>query len=268
MRVTVLGSGSRGNAVIISAARASILIDAGFPFRTLKRRAESMGLDLGSLAGVVLTHEHNDHARGATHVALKADCPLYGSLGTIRALGAGDKRVAIREIGHLESVTVGPFSLAACRVTHDAREPVALGITGPRGERLALAYDLGRATPSVRSLLRSADCLIIESNHDESMLRSSPYPLSVQRRISGPSGHLSNRAAAELLFQSCHAALQTVVLAHISEICNQRALARQASRDALRRRGYRGRLLIAEQDHPLETFEVRASSSSEQLRLL
>jgi phosphoribosyl 1,2-cyclic phosphodiesterase len=268
VKVSILGSGSRGNAIVVGSGKRTVLIDAGFPFRTLKRRAESAGLDLSTITAVILTHEHNDHACAAMQVAVKAGCPVYASVGTIRGLGPGDKRVEIQEIAHRESVEVGPFTVGACRVSHDARDPMALAVIGPRCERLAIAYDLGRANPLVQALLRSADCVIVESNHDEGMLLSSPYPVSVQRRISGPSGHLSNRAAADLLFRCYHASLQTVVLAHVSEVCNQKTLARQVSREALKRRGYGGRLLVAEQDHPMETFEVRPSSSSEQLRLL
>ncbi len=61
---------------------------------------------------------------------------------------------------------------------------------------------------------------MLEANHDEVLLRTSDYPPSVQRRIAGSGGHLSNRAAAELLGELHHPELAIVVLAHLSQRCN------------------------------------------------
>ena len=87
MKLSVLGSGSRGNAFALSAEGITILLDAGFPARTLQRRAGSVGIDLSRISAVVLTHEHADHAEGAMAVALAADCPVYASRGTLEAMG-------------------------------------------------------------------------------------------------------------------------------------------------------------------------------------
>jgi phosphoribosyl 1,2-cyclic phosphodiesterase len=268
VKVTILGSGSRGNAILLTADGTSVLLDAGFPLRTLKRRAKSVDADLSRLAAVIVTHEHHDHACGAVRVAMAAKCPLYGSRGTLQRIGRMPEGGVRRVMLHLEKFAVGPFEITACRTVHDAVEPVALAVSGPDGERVVLAYDMGRTTPALRRLLRAADCLIVESNHDESMLNAGPYPLSVRRRIAGPEGHLSNRSAAQLLAEACHRNLETVVLAHVSEICNRKSLAQAVSREALARRGYGGRLFIAEQDWPLEGFHVGAANSSVQLPLL
>jgi phosphoribosyl 1,2-cyclic phosphodiesterase len=258
VKVTVLGSGSRGNAVACTANDTTIILDAGFPLRTLKKRAVRSGLDVSRLAAVFLTHEHNDHACGATLLARFAGCPVYASRGTLGALPEREE-VPVQTIAHLETLEIGPFEVTACRTMHDAVEPLAFAITGPDGEKTVLVYDLGRPTTPLRYLLRTADCLIIESNHDESMLRAGPYPPSVRRRIGGPEGHLSNRAAAELLVATCSASMETVVLAHVSEICNRKTLAEETAREALDRRGYDGRLLVAEQDTPLASFDVGRS---------
>jgi phosphoribosyl 1,2-cyclic phosphodiesterase len=253
--VSVLGSGSKGNAFAFSAGGATIVVDAGFSLRTLKRRATRAGVDLAELAAVVLTHEHGDHSCSAANLAAFADVPLFATRGTLGELPE-DEDLELRPIGHLETFEIGPFELTACRTIHDAVEPIALAVTGPDGERVVLAYDLGRSTPPLKYLLRTADCVIMESNHDEGMLRTGPYPPSVRRRIGGPEGHLSNRAAAQLLADAFHPALETVVLAHVSELCNRKALAEEAAFEALSRRGFCGRLMVAEQDVPLASFEV------------
>jgi phosphoribosyl 1,2-cyclic phosphodiesterase len=159
-------------------------------------------------------------------------------------------------VAHLQTFTIGPFELTACQTVHDAAEPLMLGIVGPQGEKVAAAYDLGRPTNVLKYLLRSADCLIVESNHDEAMLQSGPYPRSVRYRIGGPAGHLSNRDASQLLVEAWHPSLGTIVLAHISESCNRKSLAEECATAVLRQRGYAGQLFVAEQDRALAPIEV------------
>lgn len=251
MNVVLLGSGSRGNAVAITTDDAMLLVDAGFAPRTLKRRATGAGLDLSRLVGVILTHEHGDHSRGGAALASASGCPLYASAGTLSRLGWTG-----RAIGQLETLSVGPFTVHACRTRHDAAEPLALSVTGPNGEKVGVAYDLGEAGVAVRYVLRGAECLIVEANYDDVLLRTGPYPASVRHRIAGPSGHLSNRAAGELLAELWHPALRTVVLAHVSEQCNRPELARAQVQRTLHPLGFDGDLLVAPQDGVLGPIPV------------
>ena len=263
MKIAVLGSGSRGNAVALRADGVTVLVDAGFGPRALARRADTAGLPLEPLAGIVLTHEHSDHARGAAALAARAGCPLLGSPGTLAALrvGAADVR-PLAPSG--ESVPLGPFTIEAARTTHDAREPVAVAVTDAQGRRAVVAWDLGRATAAVRRLLRGTHVLVIEANHDEVMLRTGPYPASVRQRIGGSTGHLSNRLAAELAAEACSPDLEVVILAHVSEQCNDGDTASRAVRPALRARGFRGQLLVASQREALPALTLREAP---QLRL-
>lgn len=263
MRVAVLGSGSRGNAIALTGRGRTVLVDAGFGPRTLGRRADAVGVDLTQLDAVVLTHEHGDHARGAAAVARRAGCRVYGSAGTLAALRHRMEGVDAVPLPTHAVVTVGPFLLRACRTSHDAREPVALLLGEARsGERVGIAYDLGRPTAQVRYLLREATCLILEANHDDLMLRTGPYPAAVRERIAGPGGHLSNREAAELLTELWHPGLHTVVLVHLSDRCNEPELASAAIQATLECRGFRGKVLVAGQDAPLAPFEVDAQQFS------
>ncbi|MDH3458610.1 MAG: MBL fold metallo-hydrolase [Gemmatimonadota bacterium] len=257
MKVRVLGSGSSGNAIAFSTGMSTILVDVGFGFRTLARRAALVGLDLGSVEAVVLTHEHNDHACGTAAFVKRVSCPVFASQGTLAALDGtlqAARRVTLPRNG---TVQIGSFSVATCPTRHDASEPVALAVRDTiTGSTVGVAYDVGRPTVALTSLLKEAACLILEANHDDRMLRSGPYPVAVQRRIAGPDGHLSNRAAADLAAELCHPRLDTVVLAHVSDRCNQPELAQAAVAEALTRRGFRGRVLVASQAEPLEPFEV------------
>lgn len=257
MRVTVLGSGSRGNAFALSSAGVTLLLDAGFGPKTLIRRAERAGIDLHPLAGIVLTHEHGDHARGAVSLARRHRCDIYGSRGTLQALA--DRTGAVRTIPLVtaRAMTIGPFTVGACPTTHDAREPLALSVSTDGGRvKLGLAYDLGRPTTATRYLLRDATCLLLEANHDEVMLRTGPYPPVVRDRIGGSRGHLSNRAAGQFLAELCHPALTHVVLVHVSERCNRPELAESAVREQLAGRGFGGRLSVAGQDDPMAPIDL------------
>ena len=220
MKLAVLGSGSRGNAFVVTSDGCSLLIDAGFGPRTLARRAKQVGVDLRGLVGILLTHEHGDHARGAGPLARKAACPVFASGGTLTALGdrlGGTTRKRLRP--HTDT-TIGPFSVTGCRTSHDAAEAMAF-VVGANGARIGLAYDLGRPTAAVRYLLRGVSSLLLEANHDEVLLRTGPYPPSVRDRIAGAGGHLSNRAAGEFLGELWHEHLDTVVLVHLSHRCNR-----------------------------------------------
>jgi phosphoribosyl 1,2-cyclic phosphodiesterase len=263
VKLAVLGSGSRGNAVALRADGVTLLVDAGFGPRALARRAEAAGLPLDPLAGIVLTHEHGDHARGAAALAVRAGCPLLGTAGTLAAVAPGraDAQV-LPPFG--EALRIGPFTIEAARTSHDASEPVAIAVTDPQGRRIGVAWDLGRATAAVRHLLRGVHVLVIEANHDEVLLRTGPYPASVRQRIGGSTGHLSNRLAAELAADVCTPVLEAVILVHVSEQCNDRDVARRAVAPLLRARGFRGRLLVARQEAPLPALTLRETV---QLRL-
>jgi len=252
----VLGSGSRGNCCAVESEGMALLIDAGFSAREVERRADAAGLELGRVAGIVLTHEHGDHACGAPLLSRRLHVPVLTAPGTWRHLASGMDEAEHRQLGLCAGVELGPFTIEACPTSHDAAEPLAIVVRGSEGASVGVAYDLGRPTTAVRYLLRNLTAIVLEANHDEVQLRTSEYPPVVQRRIAGSAGHLSNRAAAELLAELHHPGLRAVVLAHLSEQCNTAAEARATVAPALRRAGFRGTLHVADQDRPLAPILV------------
>ena len=254
----VLGSGSRGNCFAVEADGVAMLIDAGFSAREIERRAETAGLPLERVGGIVLTHEHGDHACGASRLAQRLGAPVLTAPGTWARLADGMGEVRHRAIGLCGRIELGPFRITACPTSHDAAEPLAVAVYADDGTSVGVAYDLGRPTAAVRYLLRNLTALVLEANHDEVQLRTSAYPPVVQRRIAGSAGHLSNRAAADLLRELHHPGLGVVVLAHLSQQCNTADGARAAVAPALRRAGFKGSLHVAEQDAPLPPIRVEA----------
>jgi phosphoribosyl 1,2-cyclic phosphodiesterase len=259
VKLAVLGSGSRGNAVALRSEGATLVVDAGFGPRALARRAEQAGLPLEPLVGIVITHEHGDHARGAVALARRMACPLIATSGTLRALGAeGVTTDTLPSLG--DCLRIGPFTVRAARTPHDAAEPVAVVVSDRSGRSVGVAWDLGRPTVGVRHLLRGVHALVLEANHDEVLLQTGPYPAAVRQRISGTSGHLSNRLAAEFAGDLCSPTLEVVVLAHVSEHCNDGGVAREIVSRALRAKGFRGRLMLAEQRAPIPAISLRPAS--------
>ena len=254
----VLGSGSRGNCIAITCDGATLLVDAGFSAREIERRARLSGLALDTVVGIAITHEHGDHVYGAARLARRLRVPVLTAPGTWNALRAGFcATTEHRPLGMCASAEVGPFVVHASPTSHDAAEPLALAVHCTDGERIGVAHDLGRPTAGVRFLLRGLSAVVLEANHDELRLRTCGYPPSVQQRIASSTGHLSNRAAAELLADICHGGLGLVVLAHLSERSNEPAEALRVIEPALRRARFSGVLHVARQDEPLAPLEVR-----------
>jgi phosphoribosyl 1,2-cyclic phosphodiesterase len=258
VKVTVLGSGSSGNSILVESAGARLLVDAGFSGRDLERRLASLEVDAASIDALLITHDHSDHTRGMGILARRWGIPLYLTDSTRRACARllnGDER--IHPYASAEPVVVGDLLVNPFLTVHDAVDPVAITVSDlGTGEKLGIATDMGRPTATVRDALRECDLLILESNHDEILLRESPYPWSVKARISGSHGHLSNRAAADLAAELHHGGLAAVVLAHLSENSNDPHLARDVVQARLERVGYRGRILLGEQHRALEPIDV------------
>jgi phosphoribosyl 1,2-cyclic phosphodiesterase len=219
LAICMLASGSKGNSSYITDGETSILIDAGLSGIELQRRLSSRGLDPESLDAIIVTHEHSDHVRGVGILSRRYKLPVYinrqthkastqlGSLHETRPFECGTRF-------HIRNLAIHPFS-----ISHDAEDPVGFTI-GRNGATIAIATDLGIATSMVKEHLKGCDLLILEANHDPTMLETGPYPWPLKQRILSRTGHLSNPSSKILLEELQHEKLQHVILAHLSEINN------------------------------------------------
>jgi phosphoribosyl 1,2-cyclic phosphodiesterase len=265
MRVTVLGSGSAGNATLVEAGNVRILIDAGFSGRDVERRLYAVDVDPATVNAIVITHDHGDHTRGMGVLARRLQLPLYMTPRTHAACAALlDGTETVRTYGSTAPFTLGALEVRPFLTVHDAADPVAVTVRNlDSGAKLGIATDLGRPTAAVRAELAGCHMLVLEANHDDALLWSGPYPWSVKQRIASSHGHLSNRAAAALARELFHSGLTNVVLAHLSEHCNNGELAQHAVGAALARLRYRGRLSVAPQDDPMEPVVVRPAGAEQ-----
>lgn len=259
MRVTVLSSGSSGNAILVEADKTRVLVDAGLPARDLARRLERSAADsrLDDVEGILCTHEHGDHA-GAVPALASAGLMVYATTGTARALNlTGTTTVAAGE-----TLRVGALEVLPVAMPHDAAEPVGFILDDGEG-RVGVITDCGRPTAEVAAAFASCDVLVLETNYDADLLAAGPYPAALKRRIAGPSGHLSNREAAELLRLMKTPRVQVLVLAHLSVENNRPRLARAAVDRALAELGLpaKPRVLVAGQDKPVAPVACRGGAA-------
>lgn len=259
LRIVVLGSGSSGNAVVVEHGGHRLLVDAGFSARELERRLRRVGVDPGTLGGIVLTHEHGDHVAGADRFARRHGLRIWATEGTLAETRLHDKvRRHAEVIRSGVPCQVSSFEVQPFAVPHDAREPVGLRVTDPAGRSVGLVADLGTRTQLAWAALRDVDVLLLESNHDLGMLRTGPYPWSLKQRVASRHGHLSNREAADGVLELVNDRLRFVVLYHLSRTNNLPRIAAAEVGEALARVGAPSQLVLADQLDPTPWLEVSA----------
>ena len=230
MRFASLGSGSRGNALIVDVGDTRVLLDCGFSVKATVERLGRLGIAAESIDAVLLTHEHSDHLGSAARFAARFGLPVYLTYGTQQALS--DCWPDCRLIDSHQTFAIGSLEVQAFPVPHDAREPVQYVFSDGQ-HRLGVLTDCGTVTAHALSMLDACDALILECNHDTRLLAESSYPAMLKRRISGNFGHLGNGQAAELLTRIETSRLQHIVAAHLSEQNNRPDLAVTALATAL-----------------------------------
>jgi phosphoribosyl 1,2-cyclic phosphodiesterase len=257
LKLCVLGSGSSGNAVVLESGRERLLLDAGFSCREIERRLARVGAGHDGFVGLVVTHEHHDHVRGALRFARRRRVPIWATRGTIEAAGLdGEEGVALRVLSSSRPTAIGSFAVTPFGVPHDAQEPIGVVVESGGGKRVGLVADLGSRTQLAWGHLAELDVLLLETNHDLEMLRTGPYPWPLKERVASRHGHLSNQQAADALPELFCDRLRTVVLYHLSRINNRPSLAVAEIGEVLARYGAPSDLVLSHQFEPTRWIEV------------
>jgi len=250
MKLSVLGSGSTGNAVLLVANGTRVLVDAGMSAREIVRRMAMLGEDANALDGILITHEHGDHCGGLRVLVRDLDCPVFISSRTRdayvldRGNAANDeprKRAdALRdrtvEIDSGKDFQIGKIEFHPFTVPHDAVDNFGFTATHD-GVKVATLLDFGHVTTLITERLRGCAAIVIESNHSRDMLKTvENYPWELKQRILSRLGHLSNEDVAEWLVDGFDGQAQHLVLAHLSQRANNPYLAKITAETALRER--------------------------------
>src|SRR5438270_13630825 len=247
MRFTVLGSGSTGNAVLISAGRTRVLVDAGLSAKEIVRRLALVGCDATELDGVIITHEHSDHAGGLRVLLKSLSCPVYIS-GETREAYIGERsgvsndeprkrfetfRERTVEISSSQDFRVGEIDFHPFTIPHDAVDNFGFTATHD-GVKIATLMDFGHITTLITERLRGCAAVVIESNHSRDMLKTvEHYPWELKQRILSRLGHLSNEDVAEWLLDGFDGQARHIMLAHLSQRANNPYLAKITAESAL-----------------------------------
>ena len=276
VKFTILGSGSSGNCAYLEAGETRILIDAGFSTRQIRKRLESIGRTPETLSAILLTHEHSDHISGLLGLADKLHIPVFCNRGTqdgtiwafqekwskkitleLETAGTLKSKIDWRLFESGASFEIGDVSVETFSIPHDAQDPVGYVLRTAAGT-VGMVTDLGHVTKLVLERIRTANVLVLESNHDVKMLQNCPRrSWALKQRILGRHGHISNVTAAETVAQIMSAGLRQLYLAHLSRECNTPQLAEHVMAEQLFHIGAKHvQLQVAAQDVPCGTVEL------------
>jgi phosphoribosyl 1,2-cyclic phosphodiesterase len=235
MRFASLGSGSAGNAMVVEAGATRLMLDCGFGIRETESRLARLGLEPQQINGILVTHEHDDHAGGAFRFAAKHRLTIWLTHGTLRAArryipDGYDAQLIV--IDSHTNFAIGDIETNPFPVPHDADEPVQYFFQDG-ATKLGVLTDAGSSTSHIEAMLSGCHALVLECNHDLDMLMNGPYAWPLKQRVSSRQGHLDNATAAGLLARLDNSRLQHIVAAHLSEKNNTPELAGNALAGAL-----------------------------------
>jgi phosphoribosyl 1,2-cyclic phosphodiesterase len=232
---TLLGSGSTGNATLVSDGDLHVLVDVGLSGRETARRLRGCGVAPEQVAAIVVSHEHGDHTRGVAPFTKDLDIPVFITDLALRASGIVLKPGKIQRIESDTPFDIGGLLFTPFAVPHDAADPLAFTIE-KGGVKIAIVLDLGYISNLVVERLKGCNGIVLESNHDVRMLKVGPYPWALKQRVLSRRGHLSNDTVAEFLAEGFDGSTSQLVLAHLSQKNNLPELALLSAQRALEER--------------------------------
>ena len=214
MKVCVLSSGSKGNSSIIFNDSTKLLIDDGMQLPYIEENLKELNIDINSLDGILITHEHDDHIKGLKKLISKYDPLLYVDSKLYEALrkSLGDFRYELYD----DNFIVGNLKIDVMKMSHDSTICNGYIIKDNRKE-LVYITDTGYINRKYIELTSNKNVYIIESNHDEEMLENGPYPYFLKQRVISDRGHLSNMQTSKYLKKVIGSRTKNIILIHLSE---------------------------------------------------
>ena len=220
MKLTIVGSGSKGNCYVLHNDREALMIEAGVRF------ADMLGV-LGAetvtlIKGCIVSHEHGDHAK-FVHSVLDHGIPTYATSVT---MGTFKKPFKVLKPTHFrldfetqdeDSVPwlaerIGGFTVLPFRTVHDAASPCGFYIYHIEIGCLLFATD----TRFIPNTFKNLTNIMIECNYDEEMLKArEDITESVKDRIRR--SHQSVTSCVRALKANDLSKTNFIVLIHISE---------------------------------------------------
>ncbi|RPF56719.1 MBL fold metallo-hydrolase [Abyssicoccus albus] len=238
MRMSVLASGSTGNATYIEHDQQSILIDVGLSGKKLEGLMQQINRKIQDVNAILITHEHVDHIKGLGVIARKYHIPIYANEQTWQQIELKDQRIP-NELKYLfnpyEHQTIANIDIESYNVSHDAIDP-QFYVFHKDGKKFSMITDTGYVSDRMKGYIERSDCYIFESNHDVNMLRTSHYPWKTQQRILSDLGHISNIDAGHAIADVIGEQTKRIYLSHLSQDNNMQQLAYDSVSEILEQR--------------------------------
>ena len=237
-KICPLFSSSSGNCTYIESVCGAILVDIGVSARKITAALKERNLDITRVKGIFITHAHYDHISGLLTFTKQHKIPIFASEKTFAELIKYNRLPAGCTINIESKVVIADMEISRFSTSHDSPGSCGYTIKLPGGDKVAVCTDLGYVSEEVRSAITGCKTVVIESNHDVSMLNSGPYPIELKMRISSKNGHLSNSACAQELPELVKNGATRFILAHLSEENNRPEIAKTAAVGALLSKGF------------------------------
>ena len=222
MKVIVLSSGSKGNTTYIETQTTKILIDIGNTCKYITEKLSTIGVTLGEINAILITHTHTDHIKGLKTFTNNYSAPIYITEKM------HPKIPYVKQYKYIESslITIRDIKINIIKTSHDAEDSVGY-IINNNDKSIVYITDTGYINKKYHPMLSNRDIYIMESNHDVEMLNNGPYPFPLRQRILSDKGHLSNHDSAKYIGDFIGPKTTNIVLAHLSHENNTPELAKE-----------------------------------------
>lgn len=218
--ISSLNSGSNANCYYVGNHTDAVLIDAGLSCRETERRMKGLGLEMEKVKAIFVSHEHNDHISGVPGLAKKYNLPVYITPRTLQYSNIPLAEEQVFGFVHNKPVKIGSLKVLPFKKHHDGVDPHSFTVSY-NGACVGVITDIGFACKQVIRHFGQCQAVFLESNYCDTMLENGNYPYHLKKRISGDDGHLSNAQALELFQHYRSAALQLLILSHLSKNNNR-----------------------------------------------
>lgn len=222
MKVIVLSSGSKGNTTYIETKTTKILIDIGNTCKYITEKLSTIGVTLGEINAILITHTHTDHIKGLKTFTNNYSAPIYITEKMHPQIPY------VKQYKYIESslITIRDIKINVIKTSHDAEDSVGY-IINNNDKSIVYITDTGYINKKYHPMLSNRDMYIMESNHDVEMLNNGPYPFPLRQRILSDKGHLSNHDSAKYIGDFIGPKTTNIVLAHLSHENNTPELAKE-----------------------------------------
>lgn len=228
IKMSVLASGSSGNATYVESDKGSLLVDVGLTGKKMEGLFQQIDRKIEDLDGILVTHEHVDHIKGLGVLARKYKLPIYANEKTWERIHQADKNIPLDQkfiFNPYETKSIAGFDIESFSVSHDAVDP-QFYIFNNDYKKLTIITDTGYVSDRMKGMIHGSDCFVFESNHDVDMLRMGRYPWKTKQRILSDMGHVSNEDAAYAMSDVITGSTKRIYLSHLSQDNNMKDLAR------------------------------------------